>query len=643
MSKAGGTNDDPRRQDAIPTVVMGPDVPVPGGRIGPYELLEVLGEGGFATVHLARQDEPVRRQVALKIVKPGMDSQALIARFEAERQALALLSHPGIARVFDAGTTEAGRPYFVMEYVKGASITDHCDRHKLSIEQRLQLFLQVCDAVQHAHQKGIIHRDLKPPNILVSVEGESALPKVIDFGIAKAIHQPLTARALHTEAGQVIGTPEYMSPEQADRIGQDIDTRSDVYSLGVILYELLSGALPLEGGTLRAAGPEFMARMLREQDPKTPSTRLREFAPEQLAATAQDRRVEPGALHRRLRGDLDWITLKALDRDRTRRYGSVGELMADIGRHLRYEPVVAGPPSAAYRLKKFVRRHKALAAGLAAVLVVLVAGMVVAGSFAVQSERHARTAEAVARFLTRDLLGLVDPNRAGGQGLNIRYLLDGASRNLHSRFRDEPLVEASIREALGDTYLRLGESRLAESHFERIVELRRQHLGPYDSATLAAMARLAQVYRIQARYEQARQLSAEVLAITHRLRGERDPATLNAVRQLAFVHVYQSRYDQAEPLLTRALETSRHAFGATYPLTLDLMAQLGRIYVQQGRYDDAEPLLLRCEEVRRQKLGPDDPATAASVEALIGLYEAWGKPQEIDKWRARQLGDPTAQ
>jgi serine/threonine protein kinase len=358
---------------AEPTVSLEAWTAQPGGRIGDYKLLNVLGEGGMGVVYRAAQETPMKREVALKVVKPGMDTKQVIARFEAERQALALLDHPNIARVYHAGTTEGGRPYFVMELVAGVPITEHCDRHKLPIEERLHLFLQVCDAVQHAHHKGIIHRDLKPSNILVSFRENRTVPKIIDFGIAKALTQPLTERTLYTEQGQFVGTPEYMSPEQAEVTGQGIDTRSDVYSLGVVLYELLTGVLPFDAQTLREGGAEHIRNVLREKNPKTPSTRLRTVSAEESTKLANQRRTDMRTLGRTLRGDLDWITLKAMEKDPNRRYDTPRALAEDIGRHLNHEPVLAGSPGLVYRLRKFVRRHRVQVAALLGVGVLVMA------------------------------------------------------------------------------------------------------------------------------------------------------------------------------------------------------------------------------------------------------------------------------
>jgi serine/threonine protein kinase/tetratricopeptide (TPR) repeat protein len=344
--------------EATEPLASGPFLEKTGDWIGSYRLLSVLGEGGMGIVYLAEQRRPIRRQVALKLVKPGMDSQKIIARFEAEQQALAVMDHPHVAHVYDAGLTGAGRPYFVMEYVEGIPITEHSDRHTLTVEQRLELFLLVCAAVQHAHHKGIIHRDLKPSNILVSIRDGHAAPKVIDFGIAKALSQPLTERTLYTEQGQFVGTPEYMSPEQAESTAQGIDTRTDVYSLGVVLYELLAGVLPFDADALREGGPEHIRRMIREQDPKTPSTRLSTVAGEASSKVAALRRTDMRSLGRTLTGDLDWITLKAMEKDPNRRYATPHALAEDIQRHLRHEPTTAGAPSLTYRFGKFARRNR---------------------------------------------------------------------------------------------------------------------------------------------------------------------------------------------------------------------------------------------------------------------------------------------
>ncbi|MCX6925929.1 MAG: serine/threonine-protein kinase [Verrucomicrobia bacterium] len=362
----------------------------PGTVVGHYKLLQQIGEGGCGVVYMAEQEEPIRRRVAFKVIKLGMDTKQVIARFEAERQALALMDHPNIAKVFDAGATETGRPYFVMELVRGIRITDYCDQNNLSTEQRLDLFIQVCHAIQHAHQKGIIHRDIKPSNILVTINDGVPVPKVIDFGIAKATEQRLTDKTLFTAFEQFIGTPAYMSPEQAEMTSLDIDTRSDIYSLGVLLYELLTGLTPFDKETLAKAAFDEMRRMIRETEPPNPSTRLNTLSQDALGTVAKHRQAEPAALSRLVRGDLDWIVMKCLEKDRKRRYETANNVALDIEHHLRHEPVSAAAPSTAYQAQKFIRRHKAGLAMAAALVLLLGGGVVVSSLQAIRAIRAER-------------------------------------------------------------------------------------------------------------------------------------------------------------------------------------------------------------------------------------------------------------
>ena len=379
----------------------------PGSEIEGYKLVRILGEGGMGIVYLAQQEEPVRRQVALKLIKPGMDSKRVIARFEAEKQALALMQHPHIAGVYDAGLAPTGRPYFVMEYVKGLPITDYCDQHKLTIRERLNLFVQICQAVQHAHQKGIIHRDIEPSNILVSVENDRAIPRIIDFGVAKATGKPLTERTHATEDAQLLGTPEYMSPEQADMVTEDFDTRSDVYSLGVLLYVLLTGVLPFDSDTLRTGGIDRIRQIIRETDPRTPSTRLNKLGKEALSI-AQNRRMEVQTLTKHLKKELEWIPLKAMRKEHSERYRSASELADDIQNYLNGVPLIAGPTGSGYKVKKFVRRNRVLVGGVTAVLVVLVAGVIISTMYATHLARALDENQLITDFLENDVLGSAD-------------------------------------------------------------------------------------------------------------------------------------------------------------------------------------------------------------------------------------------
>src|SRR4051794_14714052 len=379
---------------STPTPTL-PAIEQPGDSIGRYKLLQQIGEGGCGIVYMAEQEEPIRRRVALKVIKLGMDTRQVIARFEAERQALALMDHPNIAKVFDAGATETGRPYFVMELVRGVPVTRYCDENNLPTIERLRLFMAVCQAIQHAHQKGIIHRDIKPSNILVTLHDGVPVPKVIDFGIAKATSGELTDKTIYTQFQQFIGTPAYVSPEQAEMSGLDMDTRSDIYSLGVLLYELLVGRTPFDGKELVMSGLDEMRRVIREQEPLRPSTRLSTITPEELTLTAKRRSAEPPKLVHSLRGDLDWIVMKCLEKDRARRYETATGISADLKRYLQNEPVVARPPSMAYQFQKFVRRHKGAVAAASAVAMALVLGLGFA-TFAFLRERQARLRQVAA-------------------------------------------------------------------------------------------------------------------------------------------------------------------------------------------------------------------------------------------------------
>jgi len=600
------------------TASLGLSMRGPGSRIGRYKLLSVLGEGGMGIVYLAEQKQPIRRQVALKVIKPGMDSKRVIARFKAERQALALLDHPNIAHVYDAGTTESGRPYFVMEYVKGLSITEHCDRHKLTIEDRLNLFRQVCLAVHHAHQKGIIHRDIKPSNILVSLQEDQPVPKIIDFGVAKALAQPLTERTLVTEQGQLFGTPEYMSPEQADMAVEDIDTRSDIYSLGVLLYVLLTGVLPFDSTTFREGGIEHIRQVIRETDPKTPSTRLSSLG-EEAKKVAQTRRIEVAALAKCLHRELEWIPLKAMRKERSERYRSASELADDIDNYLKGAPLIAGPPGTGYKLKKFVRRNCVLVGGIAAVLVVLVAGVVVSTIFAIGQARARAEAQLITDFLEKDVLASADEARVGEA--TVSYMLDAASKKLEGKFKDKPLIEARICRTLGVRYRKLGEYIKAEQHFLRAAEIYQQYHGEEHPDTLEAMSNIGWIYLKQGRYHDMERLWTRILQIEQRISGvDRQVFTMNG---LALAYNCLGKYKEAESLFDKTLELVRSELGEEdFWLLPIIKGNFALVYVAQGRYKEAERLFIESQ--------PNGEWSMGYMRTLAYIYQAQGRYAEAE-------------
>ncbi len=615
---------------STPTPDPGPKTPdLPP--IGPYRLLEVLGEGGMGVVYLAEQREPIERKVALKVIKLGMDSKEVIARFESERQALALMDHPSVARVYDAGCTEEGRPFFAMEFVQGVPITEYCDTYRLDLRERLQLFIRVCEGIQHAHQKGIIHRDIKPSNVLVKLQdGGKPVPKIIDFGLAKATAQRLTERTVFTQLGLWIGTPEHMSPEQAELSGLDVDTRTDIYSLGVLLYEVLVGAKPFDPEELRLSGFDELRRRIREEEPPRPSARLSRLGDSSLVAS-RNRRAELSGLIRQLEGDLDWVTMKALEKDRTRRYGTASELAADVRRHLEDQPVQAGPPSTVYRMKKFVRRHRLGVVGSAALAATLLLGVAGTGLGLVKARRaeeaarkEAEITRQVSDFLV-DLFEVSDPGETRGNSVTAREILDRGAERIEKELRGQPLVRARLMSTIGTVYRKLGLYEAAVPLLERSLETQESVLGGGHPQAAEVLNSLAAVYYLQADYQAAERLFRRALTIREEALGSDHPAVASSLSNLSNVYADLGRNDEAKQLLERSLTIREKAFGLDHPEVAISLNNLALLYWTEGRYAEAEPLLEQSLQIEEKTLGSDHPEVATSLTNLGTLASSQGK------------------
>ena len=628
---------------------------------GRYRLCGIIGEGGFGTVYRAQQEYPVRREVALKLIKLGMDTRAVVARFEAERQALASMEHPGVAKVFDAGCTTQGRPFFVMELVSGEPITEYCRRNSLSTRHKLELFARVCNAVAHAHARGIIHRDLKPSNVLVSLQDSQAVPKVIDFGIAKAISNTASTATILTEQRQFLGTPEYMSPEQASG-SADIDTRADVYSLGVLLYELVTGTPPFDSRRLRRASHEEIQRIIRQEDPPPPSLRvsgLRSVVSGRVEASngtlSGDRPSSAKllSLTRELRGDLDWIIARAMEKDRARRYDSVNALAADIRRHLNHEPVEASPPSMSYRLGKLARRHTVALASAAAILLALLVGLSTTTIGFVQARREAtrahkaevdalaqrdaafraehdaqtarQEAEEVISFLV-DMLGAADPGSMG-RNTTVRQVLDQASAELGNKFTDRPLVEARLADVMGRTYQSLGFFEQAERYLSKALEARVAAEG-YTSQTLLAMSRLGVLYHVSGRTTEGRQLIDEGLELAQSSLGPDHEVTLTLLQNRGALLRAEGRMAEAEDVLRDALERTAGRFGDESERALAAKHNLALLLQTSGRFEEALELTGEVATARRKSSGPRHPQTLLIMQNLAALLDQTGRPDQ---------------
>lgn len=553
--------------------------------IGPYKLLERIGEGGMGEVFLAQQEEPVRRRVALKLIKPGMDTREVIARFEAERQALALMNHSNIARVYDAGTTERGRPYFVMEYIPGLSVDDYCDQERLSTVERLDLFKQICAGVQHAHQKGVLHRDIKPSNIIVTSRDGAPVPKIIDFGVAKALDHRLTEKTLFTKQGQLIGTPAYMSPEQAEFRGLEVDTRSDVYSLGVLLYELLVGEPPFDLGEVKRAALDEVVRKIKETEPHKPSTKLSTHSGDSKVV-ALNRRTNPSTLIRQVRGDLDWITMKAMEKEIGRRYASVSELSSDVDRYLADEPVAAGPPSRAYRMRKFVRKHRGPVAASSAIAVAVVAGLVVSLILFFELRR-----EQDALVASLDALGL-----------NLTFLrpdvdntdvLDQQAAMIDQTFAGRGRTEVELRHALGFAYAQENEIPRAIEQFELAIAAAVGNLEENESPLPQIRRNLEDLRGEVTSAEVARAASAEFLAAD----PESMPPSLRAtsLANRAVQAFDREELEDSERLASEAVAVLEGIPESSYELALARLT-LGLAKAGLGKNDEAANLLRRAAD-----------------------------------------------
>ncbi len=600
-----------------------------------YRILRQLGAGAMGEVYLAEQQRPFRRQVAIKVIRLGRATHDVVARFESERQALALMNHPNIAAVFDAGETAQGRPFFAMEMVDGESITEYCDRHRCTPSQRLELFLQVCEGVQHAHQKGVIHRDLKPSNVLVTVLDDKPVPKIIDFGLVKAVAQPLSENATSTVLGAIVGTPVYMSPEQVEVSGLDIDTRSDVYCLGVLLYELLVGVVPF-------GGVAAIQLKIGDSAAPRPSVRVASLgAPGQ--AIGSNRRTELKSLARQLQGDLDCIILKTIERDRGRRYATANALAVDIRRHLANEPVVASPPSNIYRARKFVRRHRLAVAATVMVLIALLSGVVgatVGLARAVRAERRAsaeaETARQVSDFMV-DLFRLSNPEQAQGETITARAILDQGARRIRRELDGQPLTKARLLDTIGGVYRNLGLFDQAAVLIEEALEIRRNLLAS-DSLELAESRQsLGHLYSLQGRYGEAQTLIEQALTVREGALGPDDARVADSLATLGRGLASQGQHDQAEPRLRRVLAIRRRTLGPDHPDVADSLNALAVFYWRRGSYAESERLYKEALAIYQQVLEPGDFRLRRTLNDLAVLYKDLNRLGEAEEMHRRSL------
>jgi len=648
----------------------------PGDSIGRYKLLQQIGEGGCGVVYMAEQEEPVRRRVALKVIKLGMDTKSVIARFEAERQALAMMDHPNIAKIFDAGvcgqksevggqTAEAsaltsdlcslpsasGRPYFVMELVRGVRITDFCDENKLSTADRLKLFIQVCQAIQHAHQKGVIHRDIKPSNVLVTINDGVPVPKVIDFGIAKATQGRLTDQTLFTAFEQFVGTPAYMSPEQAVMTSLDIDTRSDINSLGVLLYELLTGKTPFDAKELFAAGLDEMRRTIREKEPPRPSTRLGTMAADALTTTAKQHHTDAPKLIHLLRGDLDWIVMKSLDKDRARRYETANGLAMDIERHLHDEPVIARPPSALYRLQKSVRRNKLSFAAGTALAVMLLIGVTVSTLEAIRATRAEREqvllrqiaqskkekSDQTARLL-KDMLKSVDPSVALGRDATmLQEILGATAERVSKGLKDQPEVAAELQSVIGNTYLALGDLTKAEAMHREALRLRKNLFGETNEFVAASLYDLANVLQERKLMAEAEAMHRKALAMRRTLFGDEHPEVANSLTSLADVLLTSDKLDEADSIQHEALRIQMKLSHEARPEVVTSLENLGQILGRRGKLDEAEAVEQEALAMSKALWGSKNPEAATLLGRLGSVSLGKGHPAEAEKLSAETV------
>jgi eukaryotic-like serine/threonine-protein kinase len=636
--------------------------------IGSYRLLGKIGEGGMGQVWLAEQTAPLKRRVALKLIRWGMYDDTLLHRFQAERQSLAVMDHPSIAKIFDAGATPEGQPYFVMEYVAGMPITDYCDHKKLKIRDRLELFIKVCEGVQHAHQKAVIHRDLKPANILVlEIDGEP-VPRIIDFGLAKAINHGITEETLHTRVGSFVGTPGYMSPEQCHPAAQDVDTRTDVYSLGMVLYVLLTGSLPFDTAEWRKRPLEEVLRLWREQEPARPSTKVSTDRNTSRAA-AGARNTEPKELVSALRGDLDWITMKAIEKDRSRRYGTASELAADIRRYLKHEAVTARPASVSYRLQKYVRRHR-LALAIATVIGALLLAFGIIQTIQLRKiTRERDRADRIAEFMT-GIFKVSDPSERVGNTVTARDVLDKAAKDIDTGLSKDPELQARMMHVIGRAYMMLGLYVRAQSQFERGIKVSSSALGQENRETLKTMEDLGWTLFQQGDLAEAERQERRLLDVQRRVLGAEDPDTMGTMGDLAVIlceegncaegvklegEVLQKRkrilgpeaFDtlavednlavmlqqdgqlaEAERVEQETLEIQLRVFGRENLGTISSMINMADIERDMGRDEQALKLYRETLDLEEHVLGPDQPETAVTRHDLAGLLARRGQADE---------------